>query len=185
MKRESLKRVFMPKKTKDKSTVLLLVIVLIAILLVYVKSTENTSTIPTTSYATTINSENLNSEFNITRVSVSYNNTNTTYYAYLASTINQQLLGYMNQSSIGNCNGMSPCLGMLFLFNSSQNLCFWMKNTEIPLNQVWVAQNGSVVQEYIGTPYSTAVVCATGIAVIETSTNQSIPTSAKISWQQS
>jgi uncharacterized protein len=35
--------------------------------------------------------------------------------------------------------------GMLFVFKQSQHLTFWMKNTEIPLDMIFVSSDGTVV----------------------------------------
>ncbi|MGC8572003.1 MAG: DUF192 domain-containing protein [Candidatus Micrarchaeia archaeon] len=95
------------------------------------------------------------------------------YYVYIAATTPLQTQGYMNSSSLGNCDGKSPCLGMLFVFNKSQNICMWMKNTEIPLEQIWFNSNGEIVNETMATPYSTNLICNNGQYVLET--NNALP----------
>jgi len=172
MKRESLITVFMSNATKNnKAVMVLLLVVAIAIVFIYFRSVQ-----------TNFESD-LDRAFNVTTITISSNGVNSTYYAYLASTSVQQQQGYMNQTIIGDCRGMSPCVGMLFLFNNAQNLCFWMYNTKIALNQAWIAANGMVVYEYIGTPYSTVTICHAGKAVLETLPNQSIPLQSKILWR--
>ena len=90
------------------------------------------------------------------------------YPVYIANTLQQQQQGYMNQTSLGDCNGLPGCLGMLFVFNRSGDLCFWMENTGIPLEQSWLDQNGIVTYVYNATPYSTTNKCAFGTMVLET-----------------
>lgn len=94
---------------------------------------------------------------------------------YLALTLPQQEAGLMNASSIGSCNGEGDCVGMLFVFNGTQELCFWMKNTIMPLRQVWIAANGTVVNIYNATPQSTASVCYDGEMVLEVPANSTLP----------
>ena len=106
------------------------------------------------------------------------------YYVYLAKTLPQQEQGYMNQTTIGDCNGNSPCLGMLFVFNNVSTECFWMKNTIMPLKQVWIA-NGTVDYVYSATPKSLATVCANGNLVLETATNFTIPAGTRVLFNTS
>ena len=72
---------------------------------------------------------------------------------------------------------------MLFAFSNYSNVCFWMENTEIPLKQIWIAANGSVVNESDAVPYSTALICHNGKAVLETSPASSIRMGDKIRVQ--
>jgi len=46
--------------------------------------------------------------------------------------------------------------GMLFVFEESRLLAFWMKNTPMPLDLVFIAGNGRVIAILPGEPYSTA-----------------------------
>lgn len=95
------------------------------------------------------------------------------YYVYVAATLPLQLHGYMNSSSLGNCNNKSPCLGMLFLFNKTQDICMWMKNTKIPLEQIWFNSAGDIVNETAAHPYSVNNICNYGQFVLET--NRTLP----------
>ncbi|MCL5433951.1 MAG: DUF192 domain-containing protein [Candidatus Marsarchaeota archaeon] len=95
------------------------------------------------------------------------------YYVYVAATLPLQLHGYMNSSSLGNCNNKSPCLGMLFLFNKTQNICMWMNNTKIPLEQIWFNSAGDIVNETAAHPYSVNNICNYGQFVLET--NRTLP----------
>lgn len=96
-----------------------------------------------------------------------------TYGVYLALTPLQQQIGLMNVSSIGNCDGLGNCIGMLFVFQNVSQQCFWMKNTEIPLKQDWIT-NGTVTSQVNATAYSTVAYCHQGNMVLETATNSSI-----------
>ncbi len=127
----------------------------------------------------------LDRTFNVIKLNISINGISSTYYAYLASSLPQQEQGYMNQTSIGDCNYHSPCVGMLFLFSNQSNECFWMENTEISLNQIWIAWNGTAEYEYIGQPYSTNAVCYNATAILETLPSQKIPLGSRIKIQHS
>ncbi len=93
--------------------------------------------------------------------------------AYVASSAQQQAYGLMYLPSMGSCNGAGSCYGMLFVFPNSSSQCFWMKNTMMPLRQLWILGNVIVASER-GTPYSTKVYCHTGNMVLETYPNSSL-----------
>lgn len=106
--------------------------------------------------------------FNIGEVSISDGNASSVYYVYLAGNLSQWEEGYMNVSGIGDCNGHSPCLGMLFYglnytqysaYSAVSSECFWMVNTYFPLEQYWFFANGTVAQRFLGSPLSTYSKC--------------------------
>jgi uncharacterized membrane protein (UPF0127 family) len=101
------------------------------------------------------------------------------YYAYLALTPEQQTKGLMNVTSIGDCYGHGNCIGMLFIFQNSSNLCFWMKDTIISLKQYWI-KNGTITQIAIGAPYSTNVTCYHGDMVLETNASSNFNIGEKL-----
>ena len=51
--------------------------------------------------------------------------------------------------------------GMLFIFESHSRLCFWMKNTPLPLTAAFVADDGSIVNLEDMKPLSTESHCST------------------------
>ncbi len=51
--------------------------------------------------------------------------------------------------------------GMLFIFESPSRLCFWMKNTPLPLTAAFVADDGSIVNLEDMKPLSTESHCST------------------------
>lgn len=106
-----------------------------------------------------------------------YNGTqNTSFEAYLATTQQEWDLGYMNAKTLGNnCvmlsrAGFDDCTqkGMLFAFPNQSSKCFWMENTLIPLEQVWIGSNGMIMAVYDAKPLSTASVCHNATYVLET-----------------
>ena len=67
-----------------------------------------------------------------------------------AITDQEKQLGYMNRELI-----CSRC-GMLFVFEKSQPLSFWMKNTLVPLKITFIDENGVVINSEIGQPKVTS-----------------------------
>jgi uncharacterized membrane protein (UPF0127 family) len=57
----------------------------------------------------------------------------------LALTPEQQVQGLMNRQTLGNDSGM------LFVFPQEGIYPFWMKDTLIPLDMIWMDSNGTVV----------------------------------------
>ena len=59
--------------------------------------------------------------------------------AQLAVTPEQREIGLMFRKD------MPAHEGMLFVFESSSRLCFWMKNTVLPLTAAFIADDGTIV----------------------------------------
>jgi len=59
--------------------------------------------------------------------------------AEIARTSDERSLGLMNRFSL------RPDHGMLFLFERSEPLAFWMKNTFVPLSIAFIAEDGRIV----------------------------------------
>ncbi len=126
------------------------------------------------------NQRQLDSYFRVSNVTVSGSGTARDYSVYVASNYSQQAQGYMNQTSLGDCTGRPNCLGMLFVFGYQGDECFWMKNTEIALKQLWISDNGVVTYSANAIPYSTTSICASGSMVLETSPVANISVGDKI-----
>jgi len=64
---------------------------------------------------------------------------NQTYQFEIAATLSQKSLGLGNRDSLcQNC-------GMIFVYQKEGIQPFWMKNTRIPLDIIWLDKNGQVV----------------------------------------
>ncbi len=64
---------------------------------------------------------------------------NQTYQFEIAATLSQKSLGLGNRDSLcKNC-------GMIFVYQNEGIQPFWMKNTRIPLDIIWLDKNGQVV----------------------------------------
>jgi uncharacterized membrane protein (UPF0127 family) len=116
---------------------------------------------------------------NVTSGGSSSSNSEVRGLVYVASTSAQQIQGFQNVTSFGNCNGSSrnsstQCIGMIFVMSSTQNLCFWMHNTPLPLQQVWISSSYKVVYIYQAHPESDNNVCQNGMDVLETYPNATI-----------
>jgi uncharacterized membrane protein (UPF0127 family) len=120
----------------------------------------------------------LDNSFQKTNITINDSASSIRFSAYLATTPYEWDLGYMNVTSLGeNCNmstqtGFDNCRqkGMLFEFYNQSVKCFWMKNTIIPLEQVWIGSNGVILYVYNATPLSTVPICHLGTYVLETNT---------------
>ena len=73
----------------------------------------------------------------------------------LAVTPQQREIGLMYRAE------MPQHEGMLFVFEQPEKLCFWMKNTLIPLTAAFVADDGSIVNLADMKPQTTDSHCST------------------------
>lgn len=74
--------------------------------------------------------------------------------AQIASTPAQREIGLMYRPE------MPPNEGMLFVFEQPAALCFWMKNTLLPLTAAFIADDGSIVNLEDMSPKTTDSHCA-------------------------
>jgi uncharacterized membrane protein (UPF0127 family) len=70
----------------------------------------------------------------------------------IANTPQEQEQGLMYRRSMPDDHGM------LFAFDQSEPLAFWMKNTPMPLDLVFVSSRGEVRAVRQGTPFSTDII---------------------------
>ncbi len=67
----------------------------------------------------------------------------------IARTPEQQQMGMMNRNSV------APDRGMVFPYDPPQEVAFWMKNTLIPLDLIFIAPGGKILRiEENAVPYS-------------------------------
>jgi hypothetical protein len=70
----------------------------------------------------------------------------TSYTLEIARTTRSQAIGLSNRKSLcSNC-------GMIFVFDQESSHPFWMKNTLIPLDMIWLDHQGKVVTILQATP---------------------------------
>ena len=106
------------------------------------------------------------------------------YMAYIATTKQQQVQGFMNVSNLGYGS-------MIFIFNNQTEHCFWDKNTQFNLTLAWInvtqkdgytVQGQNSEQEYFGkitaishlTAYNTTPICADSNMAWEINANNNI-----------
>ena len=85
-------------------------------------------------------------------------------------TVEMAMTETQRQQGLQHRNALAPDAGMLFDFGSSQPAAMWMKNTLIPLDMIFVAGDGRVVNVEARTrPGSLAVIRSAGTvrAVLE------------------
>ncbi len=85
----------------------------------------------------------------------------------IAQTPAQRSRGLMYRKSL------CPDCGMLFIFGKPGTYPFWMKNTLLPLDIIWLDQNGVVVDIQPGEPQNTSLLTNSSPAkyVLETNPN--------------
>jgi uncharacterized membrane protein (UPF0127 family) len=164
-----------------KAKILIISILIIIIILLLIVTIIINSQIPSDNYHASISEINLTAE-KIGSIDVIQGNRSFISSVYIADTLDEQEYGLMNKTSIGDCNGIGNCIGMLFVFNNTSTKCFWMDNTVIPLKQFWIINNTITNMAY-GKPYSTHQYCYNGRYVLETAANSNITIGDKIYLQ--
>lgn len=77
---------------------------------------------------------------------------NTEYLAYLAITEEEKEIGLQEVEELEIEDGLQE--GMLFIYDEPQHLDFWMKDTEIPLQIVFIGKDNIVISVKQGVPMS-------------------------------
>lgn len=67
---------------------------------------------------------------------------------------------------------MPKNVGMIFPFKPPRDTSFWMRNTPLPLDLIFVASNGRVISVGQGKPYSTDFIPAGGVTAHVIELNQ-------------
>ena len=106
-----------------------------------------------------------------------------TFQAELARTGREQAQGLMFRTAMG------PDEGMLFPMNPPRTASFWMRNTVIPLDIIYVGTDGRILNIESGVPYNETPVASAGVvkAVLELNAGRSaalgIVPGDKVEWQ--
>lgn len=59
---------------------------------------------------------------------------------------------YLLSKGLSNRSELCPNCGMLFIFGSESTQSFWMKNTLIPLDMIFINASGQVTEIFTATP---------------------------------
>jgi len=169
------------RKVIVASILVLIITVLSASAVLYYSTTPKAFDCTNLNHTTQMTGQGLLSGFPIECIRILNRSNNSTIsdgLVYVAENGQEQAQGFQYATSFGDCNGFATnglsCDGMIFNFSSSQELCFWMHNTLIPLQQVWITQNGTVVSVYQAISQSDFSVCHYAKYVLETVPNVSI-----------
>ena len=91
------------------------------------------------------------------------------YNVLVAQTEDEKATGLMNVEE------MDPDEGMLFIYNTSQTLEFWMKDTEIPLDIIFIDSNWEVKKIAKGNPFDETILSCDNVQyVLELNQNSGV-----------
>ncbi len=129
---------------------------------------------------TSTEKNNLLSRFGVSCLRVQDSNGNSVLdgWVYVATGQAELEQGFQNVTGFGDCNGFAvqanSCYGMIFVFPTTQDLCFWMHNTIMPLRQSWISENGTVTAIYTASPETDTTVCHSAKYVLESAPSSPI-----------
>lgn len=91
------------------------------------------------------------------------------YNVEVARTEEEKIKGLQEKESLGENEGM------LFIYDEPQELAFWMKDTAIPLDIVFIDEGGEVISVQQGQPYDETLLEEDGVMyVLEVNQNSGI-----------
>lgn len=91
------------------------------------------------------------------------------YNVEVARTEEEKIKGLQEKESLGENEGM------LFIYDEPQELAFWMKDTAIPLDIVFIDEDGEVISVQQGQPYDGTLLEEDGVMyVLEVNQNSGI-----------
>ena len=107
-----------------------------------------------------------NSEVNTSLELMPFRLADTTVLAEIADTNRSRQIGLMHRQF------MPEHRGMLFVFAEPQQLCFWMRNTLIPLSIAYLDENAKVIDIFDMQPLDENSVCSSSPAQFALEVNQ-------------
>lgn len=107
-----------------------------------------------------------NSEVNTSLELMPFRLADTTILVEIADTNRSRQIGLMHRQF------MPEHRGMLFVFAEPQQLCFWMRNTLIPLSIAYLDDNAKVIDIFNMQPLDESSVCSTAPAQFALEVNQ-------------
>lgn len=91
------------------------------------------------------------------------------YNVEVARTEEEKIKGLQEKESLGKDEGM------LFIYDEPQELAFWMKDTAIPLDIIFIDEDGEVISVQQGQPYDETLLEEDGVMyVLEVNQNSGI-----------
>lgn len=91
------------------------------------------------------------------------------YNVEVARTEEEKIKGLQEKESLGENEGM------LFIYDEPQELAFWMKDTAIPLDIVFIDEDGEVISVQQGQPYDETLLEEDGVMyILEVNQNSGI-----------
>ena len=141
---------------------------------------------PTTAAGETAANDNVDpdSGLEVIDVTVTTDEGTHTFRTEVAATDQQKARGMMFRSE------MAPDTAMLFPYAEPRDLGFWMRNTSLELDIIFIAEDGTIINIEAGEPYNEESVFseAPAIAVLEllggTSAELGIEPGDSVSWEQ-
>lgn len=70
--------------------------------------------------------------------------------------------------------------GMLFVFENTRRVAFWMKNTPLPLDLIFIGEDGRVIDILPGVPFSEAPIAPDGMVRFVLEVNEGVANTAGI-----
>lgn len=159
---------------------------LVAVLALAACNGEEAVATPEPTEAATASNDNLaaESDLEVIAVTVTTDDGEHVFQTEVAATDEQKAQGMMFRSE------MAPDTAMLFPYDEPRELGFWMRNTFVPLDIIFIDENGTILNIEDGVPFNEESVysAAPATAVLEllggTAEELGIEAGDTVSWEQ-